>query len=153
MFFSKDDFDNLHAAHAMCIIGAQKELLHMIDSREIDVECTNVRRETLLFTACSVGQASVAEQLLSRHANIHALDMHGRSPLFVAVSARSLATVRILIAHGADLSTRDYLGRTARQIASDSGDVKLASLLDAVPLKDSDKSTELDIDVLLRDLQ
>src|SRR5207244_7383764 len=62
--------------------------------------------ETPLMVASRGGYAAVAEQLLSKGANINAHGTRGQTALMWAVAQQHPEVVRVLIAHKADLHAK-----------------------------------------------
>lgn len=71
----------------------------------------------------------VMEFLISRGANIDAIDEHGRTPLYAAVKDGLLALVTFLVRAGADVNIADANGITPLGVAINNDSHKIAAML------------------------
>jgi len=107
--------------------GARMRSLILLLIREgADVGARNWRRVTPLHNACRTGSLSNARALLSRGADIDALDANRESPIFRCVGDKRadfpdrdmLAVVKFLVTQGADLTLQNRKGNTCLQKAT-----------------------------------
>ena len=110
-------------------IKTAKQLIE--NANEDDINCvTKAGNRTLLHNVSREGWgADIAELLLIKGANIHALDFQGNTPLHSAAKNGQLEMVEFLISAGADVNLTDFRGRTAMFWASYAGHTEIVELL------------------------
>jgi len=103
-----------------------RSLILLLVKQRADVNARNWRRVTPLHNACRRGSLTNTRALLSRGAEIDALDTNRESPIFRCVGDRRedfpdrdmLAVVRFLVAQGADVTLENRKGNTCLQKAT-----------------------------------
>lgn len=92
----------------------------------------NMRDEegyTALTWAAQHGYADVTTYLVQHGANLNPLDTGGYTPLMWAVQEGHYDVVQVLLAHGANPGAHNWNGRTAMDLASWRGDMRMRDLL------------------------
>ncbi len=99
---------------------------------------------TALMEAARCGANRVLEKFLFWHPETEHRDKPGRTALLVAVSSRRTdeETIRMLIAMGADISVRNREGRSAAELASAAGRIRIAKALGGGPKVDNMPTAE-----------
>eukprot|EP00698_Gefionella_okellyi_P025514 TRINITY_DN9375_c0_g1_i8.p1 TRINITY_DN9375_c0_g1~~TRINITY_DN9375_c0_g1_i8.p1 ORF type:complete len:1171 (-),score=273.51 TRINITY_DN9375_c0_g1_i8:27-3338(-) len=77
-----------------------KRLIKMLDDGLWTVNEADDAGVTALHVAASYNRVDLAKQLLTRHADSKARDLHGQTPLHYAVHANHLAMIHVLLQHG-----------------------------------------------------
>lgn len=85
--------------------------------------------ETPLMLAVKNNNIEVVKLLISKGADVNAIDEFGRSALFFAVSKDNIAIAKILINNGADVNIESKLNQTALMLAIDKNNKDMINLL------------------------
>jgi len=94
--------------------------------RGIDIERKDDIGETALHWAALNGHIQAIELLLSKLANINSISDQGYAPIHNAVLNSHLACISCLIKHGCEINIKDKHGKTARDLAVDKKQFKVA---------------------------
>jgi ankyrin repeat protein len=95
--------------------------LLLTKSQPIDINATDAEGMTLLHHAARTSDVNVAEELISRGANVRARDSNGWTPLHMAACGGSIVMARLLLARGADPLARDKYGNSPLGFANGTG--------------------------------
>jgi ankyrin repeat protein len=106
---------------------------------------------TALHIAAAVGEAHVAQVLLSARASTEARDHQGQTPLMRAAARGNLAVAQILVDSRADLSAEDNAGLTSLAIATFSRQWRIQELLLVNGASPSGLDTAKDLGRFLQD--
>jgi len=90
---------------------------------DFDINSTDANGRQLIHCAADYGQKEILEFLLSKKANINALDKHGITPLLNAVFEGHKSCVELLLEKGADKSIKGPGDQNALE-AAESEDIK-----------------------------
>jgi len=82
--------------------GDLSRVKSIVESEGINVNQEVLNGRGLLHVAADYGQTEVLEYLLSKGANVNALDKHGITPLLAAVFENHLESAKLLLSKGAD---------------------------------------------------
>ena len=98
------------------------------------VECAGIdgreKTDHLPFhEAMCNGKAEAVKLLVSKGANINAVDKYGRTPLHLVARNGHVETAKLLIAQGANIGAMSKYGRTPLHLAARKGHAKVAMLL------------------------
>eukprot|EP00435_Cladocopium_sp_Y103_P056407 s250_g19.t1 len=85
---------------------------------------------TALHLAAACGHATVVDFLLSKKADVDALNIYSQTPLMHAADGGEVDCVRILLAAGARTDIKNRHGKTALDYAKSNGRKEIVSLLD-----------------------
>ncbi len=88
------------------------------------------RKTESIHVAAAEGKRDALTHLLSKGADMNALDEQGRTPLMLAVEADQDEIVRLLLFLGADTTIKDKDDKTALEIAQDKGYNVFASMIE-----------------------
>jgi len=83
--------------------GELDDLKAIVESENIQIN-QDINGRTLLHYAADYGQSEVVSYLISRGANVNALDKHGISVLLAAIWENHTNCVKILLSSGASRS-------------------------------------------------
>jgi ankyrin repeat protein len=122
-----------HGAEPLPFIAIDKSLLCVATKIIQMYSSNNVYdnvRWTLLHMAVRAHRTSVVRFLITKHANVNALDVWGQAPLHIAAWTGCSAIAEVLIRGGAVVNIRDLQGRTPLAIALGQSSVETADLLE-----------------------
>jgi ankyrin repeat protein len=124
IFSSKKDI-HVQAAkgnveNVAALLDDDPELVNLVDKMDYG---------TPLHWAAIYGQVPSCKMLISRGANLDAVDDIGQPPLWWAISGGEFEVVRLLLARGANANMKDQEGHTALQHAEKKSQDKIAALL------------------------
>ena len=110
------------------------DLIHLLVTSYIDINCRSSRGETALYVAAQIGRGDYVKILLqavsSQNAHIDVPEtVYGWTPLFIACAEGHLAVVELLLQAGASQTTLDHLGWTAKEHATFRGHLAVAETL------------------------
>ncbi len=118
--------DLLHRAAA----GGHEELVERLIDQGIAVDARRASDEaTPLLAASATRRIEVARLLLSRKADVNAMNNRRLSPLHAAAAAADKPLSEVLLDHGAAVNVRDAAGFTPLHMAAMSGATDVAELL------------------------
>ena len=140
-------------------------IFQMLLDHKADINLVGPFNETILYTACSIGNVKVAKKILEKNRGLMDVkEIRGRTELYTASSFGNIQLVELLLQAQADPNTPNKYGNTPLHIASYKGQLQVAKrLLDAqadpsvrnnegaTPLHSASKGGKLDvIDILLQ---
>jgi len=118
-----------HHAEAKCKSGEFADWSPFDRQRSGGTRCNGCKHEgeTPLHAAQrSIKQYEASARLLSRGADVQAVDAAGRTPLHIAAQeARASQDPRVLCSYGADPGQRDRSGKTPADLAREADDAKV----------------------------
>jgi len=108
-----------------------KAFMKYIEKRSELVRLTGKGNSTLLHVACALSKIGFVEFLLSKGANIDAVDDYGRTVLMDAVYYANVPLVRVLLLHGSDISKASNKRSTALYYATrgQEGNMEILNML------------------------
>lgn len=116
------------------VIAARERQREMVD---LLVPLSAGHESPALFASCRTGDVSVIDSLIKAGASVFAREPETlRTPLMVAVEEGQRGAAEMLLASGANRFTLDAKGRSALDIAHDTNQPTLVTLLSADPSSD-----------------
>ena len=120
---------------ALCSFGDSNQVLEMVETllaSGANVHAVDSRNGmTPLHYACELYMPKCSELLISRGANVNAMDQNGNTPLSTCVFywQKGLDNIRCLVRHGADVNTCNLHGVSPLSLARSMGNVEVVKLL------------------------
>lgn len=93
-------------------VGDIQGLKNYLDNRQLQVDDRDDNATTLLMIASGRGTVQFVRELISRGADVQAVDSDNWSPLLFAAKGGYIEIIEILVDHGADIEHRDMVGLT-----------------------------------------
>ncbi len=116
-----------------CGCGHYHVVKHLIKSHQVDVNATNIRRQTALHLAVEAGHQEVVKFLAKHGSSLDRRDepstLSGDTPLMYAARMNNVAMLDLLLTAGADASKLNKYGMTAISMAAELGNVDIVKRL------------------------
>jgi ankyrin repeat protein len=109
--------------------GLAKTTALLIDSREIEINQTDVKGHSALTQAVINGHFDIVRMLISAGADVGTLTNEKNSLLMLAVLSRSQAVVEFLLTREIDVNARDSVGDTALMLAASTAQNRMIEML------------------------
>lgn len=93
------------------------------------VLAVDLRNETALIHAASVGNVQAVRMLISAGSRLEAIDVNSKTALILAAQNSHADTVSVLIESEANVNAHDSLGYSALSMACENGNLQIAALL------------------------
>lgn len=93
-------------------VGDIQGLKNYLDNRQLQVDDRDDNATTLLMIASGRGTLQFVRELISRGADVQAVDSDNWSPLLFAAKGGYIEIIEILVDHGADIEHRDMVRLT-----------------------------------------
>ncbi|KAJ4292703.1 hypothetical protein N0V90_009366 [Kalmusia sp. IMI 367209] len=104
-------YDGRYPLHS-AVRSNRLDIVEEIISREVNVNCTDVKKRTPIFIAADSGSLEILEVLLRSRARIDAQDSEGNTPLHIASAAGSVQIVSCLLRSGSNARSGNHKGLT-----------------------------------------
>lgn len=118
--------------HEAIALGRNDTAMALME-RGADVTCEGVIGQTPLYTSILYGNFEMADELISRNANINAKTSDGHSMLHLVAKSHcksdDLKTAKWLVQNGVDLNSVDQYGNTALHYAIRKGNEQISQYL------------------------
>uniref|UniRef100_A0A7N9DBG0 Ankyrin repeat domain-containing protein 19 n=1 Tax=Macaca fascicularis TaxID=9541 RepID=A0A7N9DBG0_MACFA len=124
-----DIYDRLNRTPLMKAVHCQEEACAIILLGSSNPNIKDIYGNTALHYAVYNKGTSLAEKLLSHHANIEALNEEGNTPLLFAINSRRQQMVEFLLKNQANIHAVDNYRRTALMLAVQHNSSSIVSLL------------------------
>lgn len=109
--------------------GVNDFIAYLIQTKQMDVNCTNHFGATPLFIAVSNRRLKVVNTLLAHDANVNLATTYGRTPLHSASQFSSLDVINALLVHGTNVNQADRDGATPLWAAASLGRSEIVEIL------------------------
>lgn len=107
-----------------------KETVSYLLKNEVDPCLKDRRGNTATMGAIFKGNFRIARLLIESSCSVNQLNENGQSPLMFASLFDRTEIAKLLLENGADTGIADHSGITAKALAEDQGNRKMAELLD-----------------------
>jgi TolB-like protein/ankyrin repeat protein/class 3 adenylate cyclase len=112
------------------VIAGKKEVAELLIVNGAYVDAvTSIRQYTPLISAARNGHRDMVKLLISKDANVNAVDYKAATPLYNAVISGDFDTVQLLLANGADVHAKLLGGETPLHATAYSNNTRIAELL------------------------
>lgn len=122
--------DNGETALGRAVLADKIHTAEVLLSNGANVNESSTARSTPLMLAAGLGRTDMVDLLLSRGADVYAVDENNETALVHALVGKApVEVVSVLISAGSDVNAKDFHGRTALQLASMHGQDAVVAIL------------------------
>ena len=101
-----------HLAHECAQVGNIEILKYLLDNKHIEIDIVDEDGWTPLHYACNLSRHEVVKFLISRGANVNALDYEGKTPLSLVITDEDQRNIVItMIKNGALIKDKKNYGK------------------------------------------